>query len=598
MEVRVVVSLPSGADRSYWRIEVDNNSACSLIEVLFPYISGISKSGQPSAAIPRYTWGNIEKNIIHTRGVYPCIYWPIQFLALLEDRSGLYIAYEDPLCVHKCFDLKPGDFFSFTCWAENASLPGNDFVSPGPVAIGVCGPDWWKAAKMYRRWALEQKWTSRGPLTVQSTVPEAGKNVGVWFNEYCSPHGLEEQQQRIAAAAEFYQIPFSMQIYFWHKPIDDRKFPEYFPARPDFKPLVETLLSYPGTLAMPYVNGRLQDVSVKSAEDARPYMVKKRDGKIHIENYDPGIYFAVMCPATEYWQKVMIDVSRRLVEEYGVNAIYFDQVAAAEPIDCYDPTHNHTLGGGGYWVEGYRKMFQGVKELKTKSGEPVFLASENTAECYMDTIDAFLTWTPRNPTDIPLLTAVYSGYTIYFATNPQYEESDGLAPYAMAVGRDVLWGTQPGWTRIDTTSERGIYLRDVSRIRYAARRFFQFGELVGELKPLSDPGVAKCRWKNIDYMDASKIYEVSLPAVMGTIWKSPDGELGLMMANLTGEERVFSYKINIENYDLTPGEKGWKIQQIEYEKTHNLGHISTGVLSRDEKLKPWEFRVLSISAED
>jgi hypothetical protein len=231
-------------------------------------------------------------------------------------------------------------------------------------------------------------------------------------------------------------------------------------------------------MAMPNVNDRLQDVAVPSAEVARPFMVKRRDGTIHEENYGPGVMFAVMCPATAYWQDVMIGVSRRLVDEYGVEAVYSDQVAAAEPIDCFDPSHNHTLGGGGHWVSGYRRMLQGVKNLKTKSGQPVFLASENTAEPYMDTVDAFLTWTPRHETDIPLITAVYSGYTIYFATNPQFDPQDGLDPFALAVGRDLLWGTQPGWMQIDTTSERAEYLRDVSRIRYAARRYFQFGELM------------------------------------------------------------------------------------------------------------------------
>jgi hypothetical protein len=124
----------------------------------------------------------------------------------------LYIGFEDPQCTHKYFDLKPGDFFSFTSFAENASLPGNDYVSPGPVAIGVCGSDWWKAAKMYRKWALQQEWTKRGPLAQASNVPDAGKNVGIWFNEYCAPNGLEAQKEQIEGAAEFYKIPFSAQF--------------------------------------------------------------------------------------------------------------------------------------------------------------------------------------------------------------------------------------------------------------------------------------------------------------------------------------------------------------------------------------------------
>ncbi len=594
LSVKVTVTLPPGVDRSYWRIEVDNRSKCSMSNVQFPYLSGISKPKQPAAAVPRETWGNLEQAVEFTRGSYPSSIWPMQFLAVLEKDSGLYLAYEDPTSTVKYFDFTPGKNFFFTSFPENITVPGNDFQSPGPVAIGICGSDWWKAAKMYRQWALQQKWTSRGPLTQESNIPDKAKNIGIWFNDHVVTEDPEWQSSQIKAAQDFFQLPMAVQLYSWHHARFDTEYPEYFPAKPEFQPLVQTLVSS-GAFVAPYVNGRLQDLNVKSAEQARPFLVKKRDGTNPVEDYESGAKLGVMCPATKYWQDVMQNVARELVKS-GVNAIYFDQIAAAEPYLCFDASHGHPLGGGSYWVDGYRRMLSGVKELRTADGSPVLVASENTTECYMDVIDAFLTWTPRRPDDIPLLTAVYSGYAIYFGTNARVAKDSGLGPFAMIVGRDVVWGTQPGWMAIDVTSDRGAYLRDAARFRYAGRQYFQFGELVGELKPTNDPGTTTGGWKDVGGEKSPT--DVTLPAVVGTIWKSPSGRLGLAMANLTGEEKTFACDVAPADYGLAYSkEKGWSIRSIESDGAQPEDEKASELkIKREEKLKPWELKLIEVTS--
>lgn len=593
MEVQAIISLAADSDRSYWRIEIKNNSECKLINVMFPHVSGISQAGQPSAAIPRHNWGNLEKQVTYTRGSYPCDIWPMQFLALLEKDSGLYLAYEDPKANPKYFDLTPGENFFFTSFVENSHEAGNDYTSPGPAAIGICGTNWWKAAKMYREWAIKQQWTSRGPLTKPSNIPEGAKNIGIWFNEGLSPDGPEAQVERTEAAKTFFNIPMAMQIYFWHRAAFDTEYPEYFPAKPDYFPVVKALVKN-GAFVAPYVNGRLQDLNVASTAEATPFLVKKKDGSSPIEDYQSGAKLGVMCPATTYWQKTMLDVAKQVLET-GANAIYYDQISAAEPYLCFDPSHGHPLGGGSYWVDGYRKMLQEVKQLKTPDGTPILVASENTAESYMDVVDAFLTWTPRGPTEIPLLTAVYAGYSIYYGSNAQVEEDSGLKPFAMIVGRDMLWGAQPGWMAIDTKSERGEYLRDVAKVRHAKRRFFQFGELVGELTPTTDPGTTTGGWKNI-MRDGVGPTDVSLPAVMSSLWKSPDGDFGIAVANLSGEERTFSYKVKPSDYGVSLPEKGqWKITQTNIDGEKLLDSSDASEVVREEKLKPWELRFIELS---
>jgi hypothetical protein len=69
------------------------------------------------------------------------------------------------------------------------------------------------------------------------------------------------------------------------------------------------------------------------------------------------------------------------------------------------------------------------------------LATENTAEPYMDNIDAYLTWTPDRADDVPALPAVYSGYTTWIGSPQDADVS--FESFQAAQVRDVLWGVQP-----------------------------------------------------------------------------------------------------------------------------------------------------------
>jgi len=593
MDVRVTITLPKGADRSHWTIKVDNRSKSSLMNVVFPHLSGISKAAQPTAAVPRNNWGGLEKNVTFTGGSYPCSYWPSQFLALLERDSGLYLAFEDPRATPKHFELKPGEFFTFRSFAENASLPGNDYETPGSVAIGVCGNDWWVAAKMFRRWALHQPWTKRGPLNKASSLPELAKTTGVWFNEILADEDPQNVISKFKAAQDYFKLPIALQIYTWHRPKFDTLYPEYFPARPNFQPVVDAVRASDTAFVVPYINGRLQDIAAPSGKEAKAWMARKRDGTHYNEEYGTGANFAVMCPATAYWQKTILDVATKLAGEYNVNGIYIDQIAAAEYAACFDASHGHPLGGGSYWVDGYRKMLEGVKQLRTREGNPLLITSENNTDCYMDVVDGFLIWTPRYAEEIPIMQAVYSGYTIYFASNAQVKPDTELLPYAMVVGRDVIWGVQPGWMPLEVETERSAYLRDASRLRHAGLKFFQFGELVGELKPLSDPGQVKGIWRNVL---GTAHEETALPAVMSTVWKSPEGSLGVAIANLSGEKKTFAYNLDptVHGVSLAEGEQ-WRITKITSDSTTPLESAPGRSLSREEKLEPWEIRLIEIA---
>lgn len=588
LDVTVRVELPAGADRAYWHIEVDNRSETwSIMEVDFPKLANISEPRHASLAVARGNWGNLYEEFTEQRGRYPSANWPMQFVSLHEDGTGLYLGYEDPGAWPKYMLCRAGQEFHFRTPAQDATRPGNDFRSPGPFALGVAGPGWWDAAKMYRQWALQQQWTSEGPLVTRASTPEAVKNLGLWFLGGGAGEQVVADMRR---AAEFFGVPIGIHWYNWHRHAFDTHYPEYFPAKPDFKPALDALVPE-GMLIMPYINGRIVDKSVEAYQQYIPFAARRPDGDTYTEVYGNGVPQAPMCPATEFWQDTVADICETLIGEYGVNAIYIDQVAAAGAALCYDPTHGHPLGGGSWWVDGYREMLRKVQHAAKRDGRDVVITTENNAEPYMDGVDCFLVWNPRYPEEIPMMNAVYSGYTIYFASNARCEP--GLQPYAMIQGREFIWGSQLGWMGFAEAapSERGNYLREVVRLRHAALKYVIYGELLGELEPLNDVGTVTGKWRD----RRPEPFDATLPAVMSTVWRGSDDTLGVFIVNLSDQHRTFSYALDAERFGPLGGEGDCLLlTDIRKEGSVPCGFSASGDLRRTEFLAPWEARVVEL----
>lgn len=586
LEVTVRVGLAADADRSYWRIDVSNHSTdWSVLEVEFPRLWNVSEEGVPRLAVPRSNWGYLYPAGRAQAGSYPSANWPMQFISLHENDTGLYLGYEDPRNFAKGFQCTPGGMFHYRVPAENATVAGNDFRCPGPVAIGVCGPSWWKAAKMYRRWALRQAWTREGPLTDRQSMPEHCKNLGLWF---CGGGTVEQVVTGMRNAEEFFGVPVGLHWYSWHRWPFDTRYADYFPAKPDFKQAIDALVPE-GKTIMPYINGRIVDKTVDAYEQYMPWVAKPRDGDSYTEVYGNGVQQAPMCPYTKFWQDKITRICSTLVNEYGVNGIYIDQVGAAGPALCYDPTHGHPIGGGSWWVDGYRKMLEGVQKVAHSEGHDVLITTENNAEPYMDGVDCFLIWNPRHPDEIPMMTAVYSGYTLYFASNARC--GAGLQPYAMIEGRDFIWGSQMGWMGFEGPGPRGDYLRQLVRLRHAALKYVVYGEIMGELEPGNDVGTVTGPWHNWQ----GQSVPATLPAVMGTVWKGSDGTLGLLIANISDQLQRFDLDVDPSEFGPVAGE-GDCLLLTDISKEGNVpcGFSPSPELTRTLHLAPWQARVIEL----
>ena len=273
-----------------------------------------------------------------------------------------------------------------------------------------------------------------------------------------------------------------------------------------------------------------------------------------METYGSGRKLVPMCPATPLWQAKVQEICHRLIAECGVNAIYLDQIGAAAPAECYDAAHGHPAGGGCHWTDGYRALLTPIKREAARAG--AVLTTENTAEPYMDTIDAYLAWNPRNQEDVPLLPAVYSGYTTYF-TSPQ-APNDSLDAFCAAQARDFLWGSQLGWNGEWILSEphraKQRFQYELCRYRLAAKDFFVFGQLLDEVRPVNSVPEVAYVWNR------NKPHAVRLPAVLATLWKDDRGRLAVFVVNTSGAAQPFACEVDPRRWSRARGP--WRLSAL------------------------------------
>lgn len=157
----------------------------------------------------------------------------------------------------------------------------------------------------------------------------------------------------------------------------------------------------------------------------------------------------------------------------------------------------------------------------------------------MDNIDAFLVWSQRQEEEVPLLPAIYSGYTTYFSS-PQ-AANDTLDAFCAAQGRDFLWGCQLGWNGrwilSEAQREKREFQYELCRYRVAAKEFMVEGQLLDEVRPLNVVPIAAHTWHR------RNAHVARLPVVMATLWRDPRGRLAIFIVNTAATPQRFEFEL-------------------------------------------------------
>jgi hypothetical protein len=221
------------------------------------------------------------------------------------------------------------------------------------------------------------------------------------------------------------------------------------------------------------------------------------------------------------------------------------------------------------------------------------ITTECAAEPFMDGVDAFLTWIKPDDREIPMMTAVYSGYSIHFGSPAWFEHGDRA--WIMAQGRAFLWGYQNGWMGLELFSpehaKKAAFLKNVGQCRTVAKKFLTFGELVDVVEPTNRVESITEVWPD----HGNRPRNATLASVQGSIWQAEDGTLGVFLVNYLEKDNTVEFAIEPTEYGVRANAGGFSITRIGPEVNDSPEAAPQGTIKRTETLGPWEIRVLQIS---
>lgn len=442
------------------------------------------EEGTDRLLVPRMS-GVVHENPVQTyfkyEGPYPSGAAHMQFFAYYDDRGGVYVACEDGKARSK--DLRAlGDDndcdLSYLWHVGCQGAGGNDFATNGVAAVELFEGDWFDAAQIYKRFTRTAEWwpASRS----REDIPAWYREMTVWFLGNANTQAAADA---LIAMREELGLPIGLHWYNWNTEAFDDDYPHYTP-REGFAETTARLRAK-GVYVKPYINARLWETRDRGDEDfeytsvALPATVKDRQGKPVTETYAKRT-FSPMCPTTEVWQQRVHAVCTQLAQA-GVAGIYLDQIAAARPRPCFDPTHPHAAGSGEAWIEqGYWPMLTAIRrDLKQKYPELIF-NSEDAAEPYMHVLDGYLPWRFLDIGHVPAYQSIYAGRIQMTSRSYSDTAYDALFPKA---AEQMLYGEQVGWFPISLVNSNPVFKLFVKKLAHTRRAFLPYFNEGDMLKP-------------------------------------------------------------------------------------------------------------------
>lgn len=476
-------------------------------------------------------------------GTYPSGWCSMQFGGYYDSEGGVYVATHDPVGSRKTVSFGPAEGAlecSYTWDAPDMGVPGNDFTTSGECAVELFSGDWFDAAQIYKFWARENaRWWPAGDQEGRPDTPLWMHEMPMWALMSGGPDTVVEPCIKLR---EYLGLPLAVHWYNWHQIPFDNDYPHYFPVKEGFAEAVKRLQDN-GVRVMPYINGRLWDTDTEEFQTlAFPATCKDEKGENYVEVYGSGEQLAPMCPTTKLWQDKVQEIVLRLVgPEYNVDGVYIDQIGAASARLCFDKSHGHPLGGGSWWLtDGYWPM---LESLQAQLPADKMITTECNAETYCKWMDGYLSWHFQEQDQIPLFAAVYGGQVQTFSR--AYRANDGLA-HRMKAAQSFVFGEQLGWLSANTVladpEVLAPFFRRLCRLRYALLPYMADGEMARPPVLQGDIPRVTADWAWRDK------WEITDDALQRGAWRSRDGNLALVFANVLDRPLTVTLEFDGETY--------------------------------------------------
>ncbi len=647
LRVEVIVRLDEQLPLSHWKIRVQGPPQGALSRVRFPRVSSLTRQPNERLAVP--SWMGQEtaeprRVLAGANGRGARLAWSYPGLLSLQcmafyaqPGAGLYVACDDVASYCKdfvCFgDSRQNLGFELAHLPEQTGPSAGAWELPYHVVLGVFEGDWLTAAEQYRAWATNQAWAVESRLAL-GQVPDWVLETGLWvWNRGRSDQVLEPA----AVLRRKLGLPVGVFWHWWHGCAYDTGFPEYLPPREGTEAFQRALAKArrQDLRALVYMNQRLWGMTTPSwtNQGAARFAVKGPDGRIHPEVYNTFTRqpCASMCMGTEFWRHHYASLAEQAVRQLGVDGIYMDQ--ACTSLACYDPAHGHPLGGGTYWMNGFKQLAADIRQRcqapppapATRGVSPrnpphrtaPALAGEGCGESWLPYLDLMLSLqvsreryaAPDGWDTIPFFHAVYHPYVITYGnysslTLPPYDElwPAEFAPaeplklldrkfsrqFCLEQARAFVWGQQPTIANflpvhLEQRPDEVAYVMQLARLRSRALKYLREGTF---LRP---PDLRAPE----DTLDMSRLsiyagqqgslasFQRQSPLALAAAWRAPDGAVAVALASIANEPISLQLELKPKAWGLP---QGARIYRLEATSRKRLGRFTADLASLPVRL--------------
>ncbi len=652
--VNVLASLDNNSSTLDLKVDVQNvGSEYGVWTVQFPVVSNIKKlsnTGQDFLAIPGGNGGGAGEGqlypnpfttlVPHLR-TYPCYYQSMQFNAYYGPKGGLYLATYDANSYLKAFLLKalnaeiPSLYYEVNHYPESCGSAGLGFKQPYSTLISPFQGDWYDAARIYRQWALKQKWCGLGTLEQRTDISTSIKNGAYWimFAPEFKPMApgetymrklartlpVEEVQKRarswdveaslakVQQLHDYFGYPMILWCNSWWEGGGDISAPRYIPMNELTEFLEQLHKRFPNiTLSGHMAPKRFSTQLLEFNDEVKSTLEHRMDGSIYSEvmHEDKDDIYVFPAWTTQWWQNFWKNKSYNLAK-LGLDGFHVDEFASYTSFSAQDFDRSHPRWGGGtVYVDTRRNMFKIIRE-NARRANPQFAAHhEALCETYIDVADLAEVCTTPGNTSIPLWEAVYHDYNFTMGrritkwhdenTWPSNKEAGdaNMDEFIAAFSQTYIWGNQPGWTRADVVSfspKAAAYIKKLMDTRYRAMKYLNTGDMMRPLtitKPLPE---VRTIWRLCDTP------EHIMPAVLNSVWKASDGTIGIVLVNISEQPQTITYRYDLGGCGVDG--KKFELTRIDGADREPLEIVSGKTIERSDVVDAISVKIIEIRPE-
>lgn len=585
LDVTVTVDLPDGSDFSYWRIATNREAGeWRLWETAFPILSLAPADDdleRLSFAYP-LRFGRLVDDPFRARSgarnpwdlslKYPSSNMHMQFLSLYGPKAGTYVAVYDGEGYEKTVKMsfrpeRKRANFELGGLPSNAQQTADRYALPYPFVLGTFEGDWYDACQVYRAWALEQRWSSKGPTATRADVPDWLKKTSLVLKNHMWSSGCADGPERVV---EEFGAPVALIWYRWLRVVPDFEtaLPDNMKARSSnyrigrLTPPIEAAMPFvkrsrgEGIHLLAFLSAGLYDQGAEpldeDAKSLRPASFVDENGETCVYN-KTRLPLWRLNPGRKLWQDRLVEMAEQCVRDYGFSGIYLDTIGRTGVLKKFDAETGEPTGRGNDNLASQRQLATRVREAIRRIYPEAIVGDEAAVEYFNDVTDLRLLHENCIVNGCPLFMAVYHDYRLFYGRTL----GDAMSPemFRQQAGSLFSLGSMIG--RLTTKNETTVpfhegdeanldYLRRIMALREPALEFFNLGRMLRPARLDPEPAVIRG-----DFMR----FHHEVPEVMTSTWRAPDGRVAILFLNITDTEKKQTAHFDTAEYGFRKGGK-------------------------------------------